>query len=96
MYGYLRRYPQLTLQNPEPTSLSRAIGFRRTKVDTFYKNLQDVFAEHNIPPSRIYNCDMTGLSSVQKPQKVFAEKRKERGWTNCERGEGRDDHGIGV
>lgn len=78
MYNYLQRYPQLSLRNPEPTSMARAIGFRKTEVDLFYKNLGDLLAKHKLAPSRIYNCDETGLSSVQKPQRVFAQKGKKQ------------------
>ena len=78
LYGFLKRYPGLSLRSPEPTSLSRAIGFRKTEVDKFYNNLENVLTKEHIPATDVYNCDEVGMSSVQKPQKILAKKGKKQ------------------
>ncbi|XP_065650696.1 uncharacterized protein LOC136078812 [Hydra vulgaris] len=40
----------------------------------FFTNLKDVRLQHKFQPQNIYNVDETGLTIVQKPVKVIAEK----------------------
>ena len=73
---------------PESTSVSRVIGFRRSEVDYFFKNLTSALA--GVDSSRLFNVDETGLSTVQsQKEQVLAHKgRKQVGkMVNAEKGE---------
>jgi len=74
LFGFLRRNPNLALRTPEATSLSRSTSFNRHNIDTFFNNVQNVYARHEFTASDIWNCDETALTTVHKPQKVLAEK----------------------
>lgn len=66
--------PNLALRTPEATSLSRSTSFNRHNIDTFFNNVQNVYARHEFTASDIWNCDETALTTLHKPQKVLAEK----------------------
>lgn len=77
VYSFLKRYPDLKLRQPTPTSIARAMGFNKTQVKIFYDNLQDLYKTHNFPPSRIYNMDESGVNTVPKKiPKVISVKGK--------------------
>ena len=84
----MQRHQQISLRQPQATSIARAHGFNRESVDTFSKLLQDILQENSIPPTRIFNMDETGLTTVQKPQRVIAQKGKAQvgAITSAERG----------
>lgn len=66
MKGFLQRHPALTMRAPENTSLARARGFNRESVGKFFNLLERINEEHEYPPSRIWNLDETGVSTVSK------------------------------
>lgn len=90
VYGFLKRYPELKLRQPTPTSIARAMGFNKTQVKIFYNNLQDLYKKHNFAPSRIYNMDESGVNTVPKkiPKVISVKGKKQVGKiVSAERGQ---------
>lgn len=86
--GFLKRNPSITLRKPEATSINRVSAFNSDEVSRFYKNIATVMDKYQFPPTKIFNADETGITTVQKPVKIYAEKGQKRvGFiTSTERG----------
>ena len=86
--GFRKRNPKISLRKPSATSVNRVMGFNKEEVDIFYRNLESLMDKHNFEPTRIFNMDETGISSVQKPFHTLAPKGKNQvgGITSWERG----------
>lgn len=86
--GFRRRHPNISLRVPEATSAARAQAFNKPQIERFFQLLDRTIEEFGFTPERIFNMDESGLSTVQKPQRVFATKgRKQVGAiTSAERG----------
>lgn len=88
LYGFLKRNPSITIRQPEATSINRVTAFNKDEVDLFFKNLELIMEKHKFRTSKIYNMDETGISTVQDPGTVIAEKGQKRvgSVTSYERG----------
>ena len=77
---YVKRYKEHSVRSPESTSIQRAIGFNRQKVERFYEILQKILFtqsdDRNTPPENVYNVNETGFSICRKPHKINARKEK--------------------
>lgn len=88
MESFLRRNTDISLRKPEATSAARAQAFNRPQVQKNFNLYETLLASVDFMPHRIYNADESGLSTVQKPQKILATTgRKQVGViTSAERG----------
>lgn len=78
-YDFMARHPELSLRRPESTSLQRALGFNKHQVERFFKKYSELLDMHSFSPSRIHNCDETGVSIVHDNDvKVIAQKGKKQ------------------
>lgn len=76
-YNFMKRHKDISLREPQATSLARAQGFSKDNVNEFFEMLKTIVDQNNINATNIYNMDETGVSTVQnKCQKVIAEKGK--------------------
>jgi hypothetical protein len=87
--GFMARNPQLSIRTPEGTNMSRAVGFNREQVATFYRVYKQVLTDSGATALKVWNVDETGVSTVQRPTKILATKgaRQVSKMTSGERGQ---------
>lgn len=75
---FLNRVGGLSVRKPEATSLARATSFSKTNTERFFGLLKEVKDKYNFSDDRIFNLDETGVTVVQKPTKIIAQKGKKQ------------------
>nr|XP_012234647.1 PREDICTED: uncharacterized protein LOC105679296 [Linepithema humile] len=75
--NFLKR-TNMAVRKPEQTSINRVISFNESDVNIFFDNLELLFEKYNFPASKIWNMDETGISNVQQPENIVAEKGQRR------------------
>ncbi|XP_015910948.1 uncharacterized protein [Parasteatoda tepidariorum] len=86
--GFFHRHANLSLRQPESTSLSRATAFNKTTVREFFNNLHCILEKKKFGPEAIFNVDETGITTVHKSRKIIAMKGEKQvsQVTSAERG----------
>ncbi|KAJ8009605.1 hypothetical protein DPEC_G00090640 [Dallia pectoralis] len=70
--GFLKRHPHLSIRNPKATSRATASGLNQRNVGPLFSIVEDVMERFHFDPQSIWNMDITGITTVHKPNKVVA------------------------
>jgi hypothetical protein len=75
LYWFRWRHPKLVLRSSQGLDISRARGMCKENVDTFYHNLEQLYAQHGYTPDHIWNSDETGAQAGKSGRgRVFAHR----------------------
>lgn len=84
----MRRNPRLSIRAPQATSIARATSFNRSNVELFFQHYTEILGRDHYTASAIWNMDETGITTVQKPNRVVAGRgtKQVSSVTSAERG----------
>lgn len=77
MYGFMQRH-KIRVRKPEATSVGRAVGFNKQEVSRFFSNLEEAVDKYKFKDTNIWNVDETGITTVQDPGLILAERGQKR------------------
>nr|CAI5869015.1 unnamed protein product [Callosobruchus analis] len=85
---YMKRHEILSLRMPQATRIARATSFNKTDVELFFNNYSSLLDRCHLEPKDIWNVDESGITTVQKPDRVIARRgqRQVSAMTSAERG----------
>jgi len=76
--AFLKRNSSISIRRPEATSLSRAMNFNMVNVKHFMDKYQSFLLKYKFEGQDIYNLDETGITTVQRTEKVVASRGKKQ------------------
>lgn len=80
--GWLRRFkgrhPELATRRSQGLEVARARALCPATADTLYTNLEYLYSSYNYPPSRIWNCDESGVQAARNGGATVLAKRGSR------------------
>ncbi|XP_022160773.1 uncharacterized protein LOC111026903 [Myzus persicae] len=74
LIGFLKKNSSLSIRTPQATSLGRTTSFNRHNVSEFFTKLSRVYEQYKFGCQDIWNIDETGVTTVQRPDKIIASK----------------------
>ena len=85
----MKRRPEVFLRQAEAVCVGRARCFNRENVSDVYDKQQTLIDMHGFDATRMFSMDESGITTVQKPDKVHGKKGKQHiGYvTNGKRGD---------
>ena len=88
-HSFDARHTTLTIRRLIATSIARMKGFNKEAVGMFFGQYRKLLVNAGFVPTRIWNCDGIGFTTVAKPPKVVCTKgiNQVRKVSSAERGE---------
>ena len=73
---FSKQHPQVSLRTSVPLAYARAMAEDESSIEGYYNLLETTLHENGIfdSPTRIFNCDETGMPLNPKPLKVVSER----------------------
>lgn len=73
--AFILRHNELSIREPEATSLSRAVAFNKPQVKRFFDLLRTEYEKNGgVTAEQVFNMDESGLTAVHKPGRILAKK----------------------
>ena len=74
---FLKRHLEISISDPQQTTIDRAKAFNRQNVGHFFNLLEEVMDRNQFDATTVYNMDETAITTVQNnPMKILAKKGK--------------------